>query len=82
MCSNMFIIRLYFSLTSTSVVTQLLTKVGLKGGSTFRCSRAAQSVALKKLCCLMFPFTPSRPSGSLTNNCRHTTEVTHRTNYG
>ncbi len=51
-----------------STVT-VLTKVGLKGGVSCRCSRAFQSVLLKKLCCLMFPFTPRRSSGSLTNNC-------------
>lgn len=46
-----------------------LTKVGLKGGATCCCSRAFQSVLLKKLCRLMSPFTPRRSSGSLTNSC-------------
>lgn len=45
-----------------------LTKVGLKGGVTRRCSSSFQSVALKKLCSLMLPLTPRRSSGSLTNN--------------
>lgn len=50
----------------------VLTKVGLNGGATCRCCKAFQSVLLKKLCCLMFPFTPRRSSGSLTNSCKHT----------
>lgn len=45
-----------------------ITKVGLKGGVTCRCSSTTQSVALKKPCARMFPFTPRRSSGSLTNN--------------
>lgn len=45
-----------------------ITKVGLQGGVTCRCSSISQSVVLKKPCARMFPFTPRRSSGSLTNN--------------
>lgn len=61
-----------FTRSTVSVVrsaAQLHTSVGLKGGATCLCSRAFQSVALKKLCRRMFPFTPKRSSGSRTNNC-------------
>lgn len=57
------------NLSQNASAATALTNVGLKGGATCLCSRAFQSVALKKLCCLMFPFTPRRSSGSLTNNC-------------
>ncbi len=58
----------------------VLTNVGLKGGATCRSSSAFQSVLLKKLCCLMFPFTPRRSSGSLTNSCStNTPDVTNCT---
>lgn len=46
----------------------VLTIVGVKGAGTCCCSKAFQSVLLKKLWCLMFPLVPSRSSGSLTNS--------------
>lgn len=45
-----------------------ITNTGLKGGVTCRRSSTSQSVLLKKPCARMFPLTPRRSSGSLTNN--------------
>ncbi|TNN50664.1 hypothetical protein EYF80_039114 [Liparis tanakae] len=55
-----------FSLMNS--LSKLLQSLG-EGGATLRCSRAVQSVPLKKLWRRMFPLTPSRSSGSRTNSC-------------